>query len=777
MGWRIWGGAGLALAVLAGTALYLARQPEPEGRPVDLPAPAAEAPRFVGAAVCAECHRNEARSWGHSHHALAMQEASDRTVLGDFGDVTFRHASTITRFFRRDGQYFIRTDGPDGRPGEFRVRYTFGVEPLQQYLLELPGGRLQAFGIAWDTRPRDQGGQRWFSLYPDERLEPGDPLHWTGRDQNWNFMCAACHSTGVRKNYDAARDEYGTEWAEINVACEACHGPGSAHVTWARTSRGAESGTDASSLGLVVDLRAAGPGQWHMAEGQDIALKVGGAPAEGAMDTCFACHSRRQPLIEPATPGDRFLDNALPMLLEPGLYHVDGQILDEVFEYGSFLQSRMYQAGVTCTNCHEPHSLRLRAEGNALCAQCHRRTAYDTVEHTRHASGSDGSRCVDCHMPSKTYMQVDVRHDHGFRIPRPDLTIAYGVPNACNQCHTDRSPEWAERTITAWHGNTWKARPHFAAAMAAAQKRDAGAGELLSAVAMDPAQPDIVRASALSRLSGRAVSEAVRAGLKDDSALVRMAALRALQSAMPHERVALAAPLLSDPVRAVRVEAARLSAAVPAESLSPRERAAYHRAMEELIVFHRASADRPEAQVSLAAVYADLGQVDLALAALETALRLDPRFVPALVNLADLHRSLGQDARAEMLLRQAMDFAPAAPEPPHLLGLILARQQRMPEALELLGRAARLGPDVPRFQYVYGIALHSAGRVSEAVTVLERAHERAPNDWDVLLALATIERDRGRRKVAAAHARKLLALAPQDATAQALVRELSGTPD
>src|SRR5205823_4298903 len=189
---------------------------------------------YVGAAACGACHAREYEAWSRSHHRHAMQVADAKSVLGNFRDAKFVYAGTTSLFSTRDGRYYVRTDGPDGKLAEFEIKYTFGVAPLQQYLIELPGGKLQALGIAWDSRPKANGGQRWFHLYPDQNLRAGDPLHWTGINQNWNFMCAECHSTRLRKNFDAATGRFTTTWAEIDVACEACHGPGAEHAARAK---------------------------------------------------------------------------------------------------------------------------------------------------------------------------------------------------------------------------------------------------------------------------------------------------------------------------------------------------------------------------------------------------------------------------------------------------------------------------------------------------------------------------------------------------------------
>ncbi|MGE4046784.1 MAG: multiheme c-type cytochrome, partial [Acetobacteraceae bacterium] len=340
---------------------------------------------FVGSTQCASCHAGAYQAWQGSHHALAMQPATAASVLGDFSGAQLTHFGVTTTFLREGERFLVRTDGPDGAEQTFPVAYTFGVAPLQQYLIPMQGGRLQALGIAWDSRPKELGGQRWFHLYPDQRLPAGDRLHWTGRDQTWNQMCADCHSTGLRRDFDLASNTYATTWSDVNVACEACHGPGSRHVAWA----GAVTQDRAPDprMGLTAWLRATDDGVWRMNPDTGIARRSKPL-VSGELDACAGCHARRKMIVQDPAAGPPFLDRAIPSLLEPGLYHADGQIDGEVFEYGSFLQSRMYRAGVTCSDCHEPHGLALRAQGNAVCAQCHAPARFDAASHHHHAPDS-----------------------------------------------------------------------------------------------------------------------------------------------------------------------------------------------------------------------------------------------------------------------------------------------------------------------------------------------------------------------------------------------------
>ena len=413
-----------------------AAAPVPTASSVAVPPPAT----FVGAAACAGCHPDAAAAWRGSQHAVAMQPATAATVRGDFRNARVTAGGVTSTFSRRGEDFVVRTDGPDGKLADYRVTWTFGVFPLQQYLVDFPDGRKQALPLAWDTRPKADGGQRWFHLYPDERIDHRDPLHWTRSQQNWNFVCADCHATNLRRNYDAATDRFATTWSEANVACEACHGPGSNHVAWAEHRPGSETWR-AHGLPIALDERR----DVSWTPSPTVPARSRPLASHREVETCAVCHARRRPLGLDGNPTGRLLDTHVPALLEPGLYEVDGQQRDEVYTWGSFVQSKMYARGVTCSDCHEPHGGKLRAPGNAVCTQCHAAATYDVAAHHHHGEGSPPSACVACHMPTRTYMVVDPRHDHGMRVPRPDLSIADGTPNACNGCHADRDASFGRK--------------------------------------------------------------------------------------------------------------------------------------------------------------------------------------------------------------------------------------------------------------------------------------------------------------------------------------------
>jgi tetratricopeptide (TPR) repeat protein len=726
---------------------------------------------YVGAEKCAGCHQDAFKAWRASQHREAMQPADTTSVRGRFDDAQFRYNEVVSRFFQRDGRYWVRTDGPDGKLTDFEIKYTFGVDPLQQYLIELPGGRIQALSIAWDTRPKSAGGQRWFHLYPGEQIRHGDELHWTGRQQNWNFMCADCHSTNLRKNYDAASGTFKTTWSEMNVSCEACHGPGSRHVNWAQQAK-SPSSTAGNDNGLTVRLTERRNVAWTIDPATLKPVRSAPRTTSAEIDTCSPCHSRRTQIADGYSAGAPLLDFYEPATLEPTLYYPDGQQREEVYTHGSFVQSRMAHAGVTCSDCHEPHSATPRAPDNSLCTRCHASSRYDLRGHHHHRPMSAGAACVECHMPARTYMQIDPRRDHSLRVPRPDLTVTAGVPNACTGCHANRPPTWAAAAVRGWLGRDATGFQDFATAFYDAEQRRSGAGTSLSAIASSATQPSIVRASAVERLAelGGPASN-LPSLLRDADPLIRRSAVRTLEQTPRPEWTPLLVPLLSDPARAVRIAAARVLAPSAAQ-LTGSDLAAFQRASAEVLAAARFAADRPESRVSLGVFLSDLGRTGEAESEYRAAIRLAPDFPPGYVNLAELLRRSRTEQEAEQVLREGIARNPRSPELHYALGLSLTRSNRSTEATGALKTASDLAPHLSTFSYAYALALNKTGQSAPAIRVLLSALARHPGDRDILFALAAFERDAGELAAARQHARQLVERDPNDGEARALEESL-----
>jgi tetratricopeptide (TPR) repeat protein len=730
---------------------------------------------YAGGASCAKCHEAESELWRGSHHDLAMQEVTAESVLGDFDDATFSHDGVDSTFTRQGDEFRVRTQGPDGELQDYRIAYVFGVYPLQQYLVEFPGGRYQVLQLCWDTRTQEEGGQRWFHLYPDEHIPPGDPLHWTGINQNWNYMCAECHSTDLRKGYDAASRTYETTWEEINVSCESCHGPASRHIAWADAVEAGEADPDGPD-GLQLQLKDEDNPAWVFDQG-GIARRQPARSSQTQIETCARCHSRRAVIAETYTPGKPLVDTHRLSLLEPHLYHPDGQILDEVYVYGSFLQSRMHAEGVTCSDCHDPHSLELWNPGNAACAKCHLPARYDSKDHHRHKVNDVGGQCVECHMRDELYMVVDARHDHSFRVPRPDLSLELGTPNACSDCHQDSTPEWAAEHFTAWWPER-AAQPHYGQILARGREGGISSARDLGELIADSSQPGIVRATAIDLLASQPATDAIATidgASRSSDPLVRASAAAALDT-LPQESAArIGASLLSDPVRAVRIAAARPMAQLPAEIVEPEIAPAIAGAIEELRATQRVNADRPEAHLTLGSLHAQAGEFEAALAEYREALELDPESIEARINLADLYRQQGNENQAENALREALALRPDNAATHYALGLALVRQSRTSEAISALEQAATFDPDNPRYGYVLAVAIHSTGRIPRAIALLKNLNQRWPENPDFLVALATYHAQMGGLAEAEQYARRLVELDPGNPQSQAFLQQVQAS--
>jgi tetratricopeptide (TPR) repeat protein len=771
----LWIAADVAAAVVLGGGVLLALYGQNTKAPIGAGISANKL-AFVGSETCASCHSGEATLWHASQHAHAMAHATKDTVLGDFNDASFDYYGVHSRFFRDGDKFTVETDGSDGKLAPFEVKYTFGLYPLQQYLVEFADGRIQALSLAWDSRPKEQGGQRWFHLYPHEEITHDDVLHWTKLNQNWNFMCAECHSTGVRKNYDAAKDRFATSWAEISVGCEACHGQGSGHVAWAKEQQSWLPYKDNDpDKGLLVRFDERAGVTWgHDSKTGFPMRSASPAGVRKEVETCGLCHARRGQFAEGWVPGGPLSDTHLVAVLSQGLYQADGQMLDEVYNYGSFKQSRMYAAGVTCSDCHDPHSAKLKFSGDRGCLQCHAES-YAKPAHNHHEGVNPALSCVSCHMPERTFMVIDKRHDHSFRIPRPDLTDKFETSNACNDCHKDKPASWAEAAIEGWFGPERKGLQNYAHAFHAAWRDEPGAAVLLAAVAADANTPAFARAGALAALSGRlslATLDVARAGLSDADPLVRIAALDMLDNVPADQLWPVAARLLSDPIRGVRLRATSLLAGAPTDKLSAAERATFDRANAEFIAAQTLNADRPEARAALGNFHARRGETEQAEADFKAALRLSPAYGPAAANLADLYRQLGRNADAESVLRQAIEASPKDAGLHHALGLALVRLKRQDEALVEFARAAELEPDRARYAYVYAVALDAGGRRADAIQALKDNLAKHPGDRDTLLALVSFNRDAGDIAAALSYAEQLAKIEPANAELKALIETL-----
>lgn len=670
---------------------------------------------YVGDAKCVSCHSEEYKSWKGSDHDLAMQVANKETVLGDFDNVSTTIDGVSYFFFTSGDTFKVKIKEIDGSEEVYTIGYTFGVYPLQQYLVDFEKGKKQVLRVSWDVE-----NERWFHQYSGDKIDPHDWLHWTESSQNWNSMCAECHSTNLKKNYSIEADSFHTTWSSINVSCESCHGPAEKHVHWA------ENRDDTLAKKTYIQL----------AQNQTQQL-----------NTCAPCHARRAKLTANMTPGVDFNNQYILQNITDEFYHKDGQIESEDYVYGSFLQSKMYHNDVMCSDCHDMHSTKLKLEGNSLCMQCHE-PEYDTPGHHFHQMETESADCVSCHMTGETYMEIDFRRDHSFRIPRPDQSVKYGTPNACTQCHDDKSDQWAADQIVEWYGP--EREDHFSDALLVSNQEQISGDEreALFSFISDLKYPAIARATVIENLEIQDMDEfrPVIGSLKDASPLVRFSALQKFRDLSPADRVPIAAAHIGDNSRSVRVAAAQLLTGIPDSDLQGVDQSQLREARAELRTMLEANADFSDGRMHLADYYLQKGEVENGIEAYLAALKKDSLLLPVYPNLAIAYSSVGQTGKAlntlNILIRKTPDYARAY----YLRGLLNFELKKDAAAVADLKKAIALDPTDTRSSYNLATYYYQNKDWQKAEEVIEGALRLEPQNGDYRYLLALIYQGQGQEK-------------------------------
>ena len=713
---------------------------------------------YVGASTCAECHAEAHAKWEESHHYHAMELPSPETVRADFNNTEFVNFGVTTKFFMEDEKYMVETNNQKGEMEVFEIAYTFGWEPLQQFLVKFPDGRMQVLPTCWDVEKKE-----WYHLYPDEKIAHDDPLFWTRSMQNWDHMCADCHSTNLRKEFDDAKQTFSTAYSEMNVACESCHGPGRDHVEFARKGK---DWIGVEHFGLA-DVNSSNIAQ---------------------IESCAKCHARRGFVHPGHHAGSKFLDHFIPEVTQPWspdmsvpTYHVDGQIDDEVYVYGSYIQSKMFHQGVKCVDCHDPHTVKLHTNTNQLCTRCHvpnenNPTGFDTPAHHFHQSGTKGAQCVECHMPEKTYMGIDARRDHSIRIPRPDLSVKHGSPNACNLCHTDKDAQWAADAVEARKGPNRPREVRHPGAFHAFRTGAPEAEKLLMAACQDPESPAFTRAGAmlaLRRFLSDASFDEARRNLDSNQSVIRVAAVSKLEDLPPARSHASLVRMLGDPVVAVRTEAARILSRSPTTLFNEVDLGLFRQVFRELKKRYEHNLDRPESHLSLGILAENQGDPVLAEEHYRSAINREDTYVPARMNLATLLSRRGRSREAEKLLREAIRYQPAWGQAHYSLGLLLAEDRsRLPEATRALEKAAAYSNGNPRIFHNLAIAYWQQEKIEPAISTFSKAIELEPQNPEFLQNLLQLLAQRQRWKDALPYAKQLVTLLPDSAEAKAFLSRI-----
>ncbi len=706
--------------------------------------------QYVGSESCRSCHEVEYNDWKGSHHDRAMMVASDSAVLGDFNTM-FTSQGVTSTFYMEDGKYFVHTEGTDGVYQDFEILYTFGIEPLQQYIVEFPQGRFQCLRTAWDTEKNE-----WFDLYPDMKVVHDEWIHWTKGGLNWNTMCSDCHSTLVKKNYNPVNQSFNTTYSIINVSCEACHGPGKEHVEITSSEAFKNNPDSTQYVGKLYMGKYTFPKQM--------------------VDDCARCHSLRTQYTEFYDHEGQYMDHYAPDWLRDEQYYADGQILGEVYVYGSFIQSKMYAQNVKCNDCHNSHSLNLKFEGNALCNQCHEPSKYDSEVHHFHQVNTEAAECITCHMPGRFYMGNDFRKDHSFRVPRPDLTAKYDVPNTCNAsgCHDDQSAEWAAKAVREWYGP--ERVKHFSDALAFGRTREPESIPGLIDLAKDMTMPAIARSSAIMYLGETVDPEAYRSIsqlLNDPEPLVRFSSAKTIDRLPPQEKARLLAPLLVDDVRTVRISAVGSMIDIPRTMLSNLEQANYDQVFKEYWTGLQERTDFPGGQMELAQYYERTGNPSMAEQAYVQAIELDSHYNPARVNLASLYYGQGRFKEAEALFLKVIEQEPEFGQAYYSIGLLYAEQNKMLEAADYLKGAFERIDYNERVAYNYGLVLQQLGKRKEAENAFQSGIKINPDSESNLYALGYLYFEQKRNAEARPVLERLVRIAPQNQQYRQLLQAVS----
>ncbi|NOQ77310.1 MAG: tetratricopeptide repeat protein [Methylococcaceae bacterium] len=680
------------------------------------------ATEFVGTTQCINCHQSQYKAWKGSHHDMAMRHATLDSVKGNFNNASINFNNQTNHFFKKGDKYWVNIAGPEGKFKNYQIKYTFGFEPLQQYMVEFEDGRVQLIPFAWDTRAAAEGGQRWFNLYP-EQTQKHQEFFWTNTGQNWNYMCADCHSTNVRKNFDVKANTYKTTFSEINVGCEACHGPASEHIKWSK-----HPDNKINDSGFVRNLSKSVT-NW-ISKSDSPTLSPEKIDHSQQTLVCAQCHSRRlQISTNDHVRGNAFGNRHLLNLIDSDRYYPDGQVYDEDYVYGSFLQSKMHKNGVVCSNCHDPHSAKLSLPEKTVCFQCHQVQTYANQKHHHHQERSTGAQCVNCHMPETTYMQVDARRDHSWHIPRPNFAKNHNTPDTCLYCHKDKDSDWSNKTTQAWNPESKTSNEQsFAPVFSAADQGYTQAASALSHIAQNSSHASIIRASALERMNRYPDTNtliAIARGAKNIDENIRIGAIRGAEGIRDVERWQILAPLLTDKVLAIRSEAARVLMPLWQE-LSKEQQVKLTPALNDYLDIQTFNSDRGFAHTNIANMFIHQGKYKEAERAYKNSIRIDPHFANAYVNLAELYRRQKKEKESIKILETGVVANPDNGILPYSIGLAYIRSKQTIKAVEYLKKATLVAPDNAQFHYVYGLALE-ANQPQQAFVAINKAYQLSGN--------------------------------------------------
>jgi tetratricopeptide (TPR) repeat protein len=695
----------LVLLVAAALAFYLFHAKDFSFRPTGEEGLGSSA--YSGTQSCRECHEKFYQLWAPSHHGLAMQP---------FTAELFQTKLAVQDESLSIGNYEYQAefDGKRGWIGEsgsegdrrYRIVHAMGGKNVYYFLTSMDRGRLQVLPLAYDVKRKSWfdtagSGIRHFHDIEEETIS------WKDREYTFNTSCYGCHVSQFARNYDLKIDTYHSVWQEPGINCEACHGSAVEHV---HVCREAPEGKPPEDLKIDVICPP------------EYSRKI-------TSDACSVCHAKASPLTVSYRPGDDFFDHFDLGVLELPDYYPDGRDLGENYTYTQWVMSPCAESGqVDCLHCHTS-SGRYRFAGdsaNNACMPCHAAKKENASAHSHHPDGSEGSLCISCHMPMTEFARMR-RSDHSMLPPAPAATIAYGSPNACNICHTDKDAAWADGWVRQWRKRDYQAPVlHRASLIEAARRRD---WQKLPAMLeyVEREDHDAVFAASLIRLlrpcnDDRKWPSLIRA-MGDPSPLVRSSAAESLSDRIDHASLEALIPALGDEFRLVRIRAASAMAAIPRNLLDAGTEEAFDKAVGEFKATLDARPDHWASHYNMGSFYLSQRDFRLAAAFFETAIRLQPRVLMPYVNIAFAYSALGLNDKAEQSLRRACDMEPESLEANLNLGLLLGEMGRLEEAGRYLKKALGLDPESAIAAYNLGVIQAQLGRMDFAIDSLRHAYK------------------------------------------------------
>jgi tetratricopeptide (TPR) repeat protein len=630
---------------------------------------------FSGSGSCIQCHEQFYELWSTSHHGKAMQPVNGLFLTTE--NITNSEVFTLegkTYQITIEDSALVMIETSEGKSQKYDLVWALGGKNVFYFLTAMENGKLQTVPLAYDLKTHGWYNNPESAVRHFPEGTPDEALPWRDRMYTFNTSCYSCHVSQLSNNFELASDSYQTTWKEPGINCETCHGPSAEHV---RVCMEAGEGNIPDDLKIIVTSTFT-PEQ-HNA-------------------SCAPCHAKMQPITPSFMPGDRYFDNYDLTTLENSDFYPDGRDLGENYTYTSWMMnSCASKSDLHCVTCHTSSGRdRFASNPNDACLSCHREKVEDVQSHSLHPAGSEGAVCINCHMPKTEFGRM-VRSDHSFRPPMPEATLQFESPNACNICHTDKSPAWANQIVKKRaNGNYQDETIYWAQLIKEARAGDWKRLDEMLAIMAENNMNEVVIASFIRLLTNcedEKKWDVVIATMQSASSpLVKAAAAASLTGNTTEKaRVALL-KAASDEIRLVRVSSAISLSGFAGNRFNPQESELVEKATEEYIHSLVTRPDDWSSHYNEGIFHQNKGDVMKALTSYETAARLYPASLMPLINSSVLHSYTGNPLKAEENLRIALQYDPTSEAANLNLGLLLAETGKLQEAEKALLAALHANP-------------------------------------------------------------------------------------